>query len=217
MKLQLLGGALLGITCFLAHAENLPADPQPFKGHVELRVKDSKPAWPELPKASDGAPNVFVVLLDDVGFGSTSAFGGPVDTSTINRIAQDGLRYNRFHVVGICTPTRASLLTGRNHQSIGMALPSEVSTGYPGYHTMLGRDSATVARILKEHGYATAWFGKNHLVPLWEQSQAGPFDRWPQALGFDYFYGFLHGATNQWRPTIVENMTPIRPYLNNPD
>ncbi|EEF22275.1 arylsulfatase, putative, partial [Ricinus communis] len=164
-SIYLLAAAVLGtLVANVSHAEEkLPADPQPFKGRIELRAKDSVAAWPEPAKPPQGAPNVLVILLDDVGFGATSSFGGPVATAALDRVAQNGLRYNRFHVVGICTPTRASLLTGRNHQSVGMALPSEIATGYPGYNTMLGRDSATIARILKEHGYGTAWFGKNHL------------------------------------------------------
>ena len=168
-------------------------------------------------KAPKGAPNVVVVLLDDVGFAATSTFGGPVATPTFDRLAQAGLRYNQFHTTALCSPTRAALLTGRNHHSAHTAVVMEIGTGYPGYDTVMQRDTATVAEVLRQSGWSTAWFGKNHNVPDWQTSQAGPFDLWPSRLGFDHFYGFIAGDTNQWRPAATEGTKPIEPYLGNPE
>jgi arylsulfatase len=146
-----------------------------------------------------------LVILDDVGFGQASSFGGPVDTPNLTRLAERGLRYNQFHTTALCSPTRAALLTGRNHHSVNTGVVEELATGYPGYTTILPKSAATVAEILRQNGYNTAAFGKWHNTPDFETSAAGPFDRWPTGLGFEYFYGFLGGDTNQWSPALVEN------------
>jgi arylsulfatase len=195
----------------------LPKPPEPFKGTINLRAKDSKPDFPQPVQASKGAPNILLVLLDDVGFGAASTFGGPCQTPTLTRLAEKGLKYNHFHTTALCSPTRAALITGRNHHSVHTACIMEAGTGFPGYDTVMGKDTATVAEVLKQAGYGTAWFGKNHNVPDWESSQAGPFDRWPTSLGFDHFYGFIGGDTSQWRPAATEGTKPIEPYMGNPD
>jgi arylsulfatase len=157
------------------------------------------------------------VLLDDVGFGASSTFGGPVNTPTFEALAKRGLRYNQFHTTALCSPTRAALITGRNHHSVHSGAIGEMATGYPGYDSLMGPDTATVAEILKQHGWNTAWFGKNHNVSDWESSQSGPFDRWPTSLGFEKFYGFLGGEMNQWRPFIFDGTNPIEPYVGKAD
>lgn len=195
----------------------LPVPPAPFKGTIGLRAKDSKSDFPQPVQAPKGAPNIVLVLLDDVGFGATSTFGGPCNTPTFTKLADSGLKYNQFHTTALCSPTRAALITGRNHHSAHTACIMELGTGFPGYDTVMGKDTATVAEVLKQSGYGTAWFGKNHNVPDWETSQAGPFDRWPTSLGFDHFYGFIGGDTSQWRPNTTEGTKPIEPYIGNPD
>ncbi|HOD50106.1 MAG TPA: arylsulfatase [Candidatus Hydrogenedentes bacterium] len=202
----------------LAYAQEvLPAPPPPFKGEIGLSAKDSKPDFPQQVQAPEGAPNIVLVLLDDVGFGASSTFGGPCQTPTLERLANSGLRYTQFHTTALCSPTRAALLTGRNHHSVHTGVIMEVGTGYPGYDTVMGKDTATVAEILKQKGWNTSWFGKNHNVPDWQTSQAGPFDLWPLGLGFEHFYGFVGAETNQWRPAASQGNTPIEPYLGNPD
>jgi arylsulfatase len=200
-----------------AGGDVLPKPPPPFRGTINLRAKDSKSDFPQPMMAPAGAPNVLLVLLDDVGFGATSTFGGPCQTPTFTKLAERGLKYNHFHTTALCSPTRAALITGRNHHSVHTGPITEGATGFPGYDTVMGRDTATLGEVLKLSGYGTAWFGKMHNVPDWESSQAGPFDRWPTALGFDHFYGFLGGDTNQWRPAVVEGTKPIEPYLGKPD
>jgi len=160
----------------------LPVPPAPFKGQIAVRAKDSKPDFPQPVQAPKGAPNILLVLLDDVGYGATSTFGGPCNTPTLTKLAEKGLKYNHFHTTALCSPTRAALITGRNHHSAHTACIMEAGTGFPGYDTVMGKDTATVAEVLKQAGYGTAWFGKNHNVPDWETSQAGPFDRWPTGL-----------------------------------
>ncbi len=195
----------------------LPRPPQPFKGTVNLRAKESQPDFPQPLKAPAGAPNVLLVLLDDVGFGATSTFGGPCSTPTFQMLADNGLKFNHFHTTALCSPTRAALITGRNHHTVHTGVITEAATGFPGYDSVMQKDTATVAEVLKQNGYGTAWFGKNHNVPDWQTSQAGPFDLWPTGLGFDHFYGFLGGDTSQWRPAVTEGTKPIDPYLNDPD
>ncbi|HEY2787506.1 MAG TPA: arylsulfatase [Fimbriiglobus sp.] len=195
----------------------LPVPPAPFKGRIAVRAKDSIPDFPQPVQAPKGAPNILLVLLDDVGYGATSTFGGPCNTPTLTKLAENGLKYNAFHTTALCSPTRAALITGRNHHSAHTACIMEAATGFPGYDSLMGKDTASVAEILKQAGYGTAWFGKNHNVPDWETSQAGPFDRWPTSLGFDYFYGFIGGDTSQWRPNVTEGTKPIEPYLGKPD
>ncbi len=197
--------------------EVLPTPPAPFEGQIGLSVKDSKSDFPMPVQAAKGAPNIVVVLLDDVGFGASSTFGGPIETPTLEQLAKAGLRYTQFHTTALCSPTRAALLTGHNHHSAHTGVIMEQATGFPGYDSLMGKDTATVGEILKQKGWNTAWFGKNHNVPDWQSSQAGPFDLWPTGLGFEHFYGFVGAETNQWRPAVFEGTKPIQPYLGNPD
>jgi hypothetical protein len=170
--------------------EVLPATAAPFKGQIGLSVKDSIPDFPLPVQAPKGAPNVLLILLDDVGYSASSTFGGPVATPTLERLAQNGLRYTQFHTTSLCSPTRAALITGRNHHSVHTGVITEMATGYPGYDSLMGKETATVAEVLKQYGWNTAWFGKNHNVPDWQTSQAGPFGLWPTELGVEHVYGF---------------------------
>lgn len=217
-KRRLCGGsaiaALLAPTFVLA--QTAPADP--LAGKVGRTVQETHaPAWPAQPQAPKGAPNVLVILTDDVGFGVTSAFGGPVPTATFDALAQTGLRYNRFNTTALCSPTRASLLTGRLPQNVDMGNVTNLPTGFDGYTTVIPQSAATVAEVLKENGFNTAMFGKNHLTPEWQASAAGPFDQWPTGLGFEYFYGFLSADTSMWQPSIVENTLPVEPPHDDPN
>ena len=189
----------------------LPIDDPIFTGTVGATYQDSTEAWPEPPKPPAGAPNVVIVVLDDVGFGQTGTFGGPVPTPALDKLASKGLKYNRFHTTAICGPSRAALLTGRNHHNCGSGFLAEWATGFPSYTSMIPQSTATIGRILKDNGYNTSWFGKNHNTPDWESSVVGPFDRWPTGLGFDYFYGFIGGETNQYYPVLFENTVAVEP------
>jgi arylsulfatase len=189
----------------------LPMPFPPFGGKIGKTYQESTSAWPELPKAPDGAPNVVIILFDDVGFGQAGTFGGPVPTPHLDLLAANGLRYNRFHTTAICGPSRAALITGRNHHNCGSGFLAEWATGFPSYNCMIPESTATVGKILKENGYNTSWFGKNHNTPDWESSVAGPFDRWPTGFGFDYFYGFIGGETHQYYPVLFENTKPVEP------
>ncbi|MBT3247910.1 MAG: arylsulfatase [Actinobacteria bacterium] len=170
-----------------------------------------------LDQAPAGAPNVVVVLLDDVGFGSFSTFGGPITTPACDRVAAQGLRYNQFHTTALCAPTRASLLTGRNHHTVHMGCITEVANSFPGYDSIIPAEAATVAEVLRSNGYTTGMFGKGHLTPRWEVGPAGPFDRWPTGLGFDRFYGFPGAETSQFEPALYDQTTPIEPYVGRED
>ncbi len=189
----------------------LPIPLSPFEGKIAKTYKESEPDWPKPPSAPDGAPNVIVILLDDVGFGQTSTFGGLIPTPHLDKLASEGIRYNQFHTTAICGPTRAALLTGRNHHESGNGFLMEWATGFPNYSTMLPKSTVTIGRILQGNGYATWWYGKNHNTPDWETTVAGPFERWPTGMGFDYFYGFNAGETHQYYPVIFENTTPVDP------
>lgn len=189
----------------------LPIPLAPFEGSIGPTYQESQSDWQEPVAAPEGAPNIIVVLLDDVGFGQTSTFGGLIPTPELDALAEEGLRYTRFHTTAICGPSRAALLTGRNHHTTGNGFLMEWATGFPSYSTMLPRETATIGEILKGNGYATWWYGKNHNTPDWEQTVAGPFDRWPTGMGFDYFYGFNSGETHQFYPVIFENTTPVEP------
>jgi arylsulfatase len=191
--------------------EVLPRPEQPFGGRIGLTAADSVKDFPKEVAAPKGAPNILIILTDDVGFGASSTFGGPIPTATMDRLAKAGLRYNNFHTTALCSPTRAALLTGRNHHSAASGVIMEAGTGFPGYNTLAPKSAGTFAEVLKQNGYNTAWYGKNHNVPDWHGSQAGPFDLWPTGLGFEYFYGFIGGDTSQWNPAIVENIKPIEP------
>ena len=197
--------------------DQLPPPPQKFGGKIERDAKDSRPFWPARVVPPKGAPNVLLIITDDAGYGVASTFGGVIPTPALDRIANAGLRYTNFHSTALCSPTRAALITGRNHHSVGYGVIAEQATGYPGYDSIITKDKATIGRILTDNGYHTAWFGKNHNTPEYQSSQAGPFDQWPTGMGFEYFYGFIGGDTNQWEPgNLVRNTTPIYPYLGKP-
>ncbi len=191
----------------------LPPPPQKFGGEIELNADQSKPYWPMRVVPPKGAPNILLIMTDDVGFAAPSTFGGVIPTPALDRIADNGLRFTNFHSTALCSPTRAALITGRNHHSVGFGVVSEAATGFPGYNSVIGKDSATIGRILRENGYRTAWFGKDHNTPTYQASQAGPFDQWPNGMGFDYFYGFVGGDTSQWEPNLFRNTTAIYPYV----
>lgn len=194
----------------------LPAPEAPFRGRIGLRPSESTKDFPAQVQAPENAPNIVIILTDDVGFGASSTFGGPIPTPTFDRLASTGLRYNQFHTTALCSPTRAALLTGRNHHTCATGVIMEAGTGFPGYHTVMPKSCGTIAEILKQNGYNTAWFGKNHNVPDWMGSQAGPFDLWPTGLGFEYFFGFIGGDTSQWNPALTENTRPIEPPHDDP-
>ncbi|HEY7157019.1 MAG TPA: arylsulfatase [Gemmataceae bacterium] len=184
----------------------LPRPDFHFTGNVGRTFLDSDPAqFPQPVQAPKGAPNIVLILIDDAGFGQFSTFGGGVPSPTMDKLAAEGLRYNRFHTTALCSPTRAALITGRNHHSCAFASIAEAATGYDGYTCVLPRSCGTVGEVLRQNGYMTAWIGKNHNTPTWEASAAGPFDRWANGLGFDYFYGFNAGDMNHWNPVLYEN------------
>jgi arylsulfatase A-like enzyme len=204
--------AIGGILAPLASGQEvLPRPEPPFKGHIGRTVAESTKDFPQEVKAPKGAPNILLILTDDVGFGASSTFGGPIPTPTFDRLAKNGLRYTQFHTTALCSPTRAALLTGRNHHSANTGIIMEGGTGFPGYNSLMSKSVGSFAEVLRQNGYNTAWYGKNHNVPDWHNSQAGPFDLWPTGLGFEYFYGFIGGDTSQWAPAIFENIKPIEP------
>ena len=190
---------------------SLPIRREPFAGVSNRTLDGSQPDWNLIghPSPPEGAPNILLVLIDDAGFGNPSTFGGPIQTPNYTRMAEGGLRYNRFHVTALCSPTRAALLTGRNNHAVGFGSIGEFAGGFPGYSAILPRDCAPLPRILRDNGYSTAAFGKWHLTPDGQQGPAGPFDRWPNGWGFDYFYGILGGGSSQWDPCLAENQKII--------
>jgi len=215
-----LAGVLISLAMFAAIAaaqEVLPRPAAPFKGKIGRTAKDSTPDFPKSIEAPKGAPNILLILTDDVGFGASSTFGGPIQTPSFQRLADAGIRYNTFHTTALCSPTRAALITGRNHHTDASGVITEMATGYPGYNSLVPKSSGSVGEVLRENGYNTSWFGKMHNVPDWMSSQAGPFDLWPSGLGFEYFYGFIGGDTDQWHPALYENTMPIEPYLGHPE
>lgn len=187
--------------------EQLPKPDPAFTGKIGETYQDSTPSFPVPHKAAKGSPNVLLIMLDDVGFGMCSTFGGPVPTPHMDKLANNGLKYNRFHTTALCSPTRGAVLAGRNHHSISTGVIIEMGTGYPGYTGIIPKSTALVSQTLRDHGYATGMFGKWHNTPEPDISPAGPFDRWPTGLGFDYFYGFNQGETHQYYPTIYRNTT----------
>jgi arylsulfatase len=205
-----------------ASAAPAPIDVLPFpdfhfRGSVGRTIAESDPPeFPQPVRPPKGAPNIVFILIDDAGYGQFGTFGGQVPTPALDRVAADGLRYTRFHTTALCSPTRAALLTGRNHHSTSTGVITEAATGYDGYTGIIGKNVGTIAEVLRQYGYATAWFGKNHNTPDWETSQVGPFDRWPSGLGFDYFYGFMGGDMDQWQPTLYENHELV-PRSSDPD
>ena len=196
--------------------KQLPAPDMKFGGEINLNARDSKPYWQPQVVPPKGAPNVLLIITDDVGFGAPGTFGGVIPTPALDRIAKAGLRYTQFHTTALSSPTRAALITGRNHHSVGFGTISETATGYPGYDSVITKDKATIGEILKQNGYGTSWFGKDHNTPSFQTSQAGPFDQWPLGMGFEYFYGFVGGETNQWQPDLYRNTTRVYPYVGKP-
>jgi arylsulfatase len=196
--------------------EQLPAPAPAFGGVIKDDALQSKPWWPPTIVPPAGAPNVLLIITDDAGFGVPSTFGGVIPTPTMDRIANEGLRYNRIMSTALCSPTRAALITGRNHHSVGFGVISEQSTGFPGYNSIIGVDNATIGRILLDNGYNTSWFGKDHNTPAFQASQTGPFTQWPTGMGFEYFYGFVGGDANQWEPNLFRNTTQIYPFEGKP-
>ncbi len=196
--------------------KQLPPPPQKFEGKIGRSTAESTPYWPGRVVPPKGAPNILLILTDDSGFGVPSTFGGVIPTPALDRVAAMGLRYINFNSTALSSPTRAALITGRNHHSVGFGVISEQSTGYPGYNSIIPRDKATIGRILQENGYSTSWFGKAHNTPTYEASEAGPFNHWPVGMGFDYFYGFLGGDANQWEPNLFRNTSAIYPYVRHP-
>ena len=189
----------------------LPFPPVPSASKAAPRLQDSihkRRAQPAHLKP--GAPNVLIILIDDVGFGQASTFGGEINTPTLSRLADQGISYNTFHTTSICSPTRAALLTGRNHQRVGNGTIAERAVDWDGYTGVIPKTSATMAEVLRDYGYNTAAFGKWHNTPADQTTAMGPFDRWPTGYGFDYFYGFLAGETSQWEPRLVENTNADR-------
>ncbi|CAN5487952.1 arylsulfatase AtsB [soil metagenome] len=192
-----------------ASRDKIPQADPPFKGIANKTLEGSKPDFPMPVAAPKDAPNVLLILVDDAGFGNTSTFGGPSQTPNLTKLADRGLKYNRFHVTALCSPTRAALLSGRNHHAVGFGSIAEFAGGWPGYNATWPKNAAGLAKTLQGNGYTTAAFGKWHLTPDDQQGPAGPFDRWPCGLGFDYFWGFLGGETGQYDPVITENNTTI--------
>ena len=196
------------------HRSHLPIATPERTGLITYDAKDPDSKFPPIEqlRPPKGAPNVLIILIDDAGFGSSSAFGGPCQTPNAEKLAAGGLKYNRFHTTALCSPSRQALLTGRNHHSAGMGGITEIATGAPGYNSVLPNTISPLARTLKLNGYSTAQFGKCHEVPVWETSPVGPFDAWPTGGGgFEYFYGFIGGEANQWYPTLYEGTTPVEP------
>ncbi len=196
--------------------KQLPAPAPKFGGVIKNDALQSKAWWAPRIVPPKQAPNVLLIITDDAGFAVPSTFGGVIPTPTMDRLANEGLRYNRVFSTALCSPTRAALITGRNHHSAGFGVISEQSTGFPGYNSIIEKDKATIGRILKDNGYSTAWFGKDHNVPAFQASQVGPFDQWPTGLGFEYFYGFIGGDANQWEPNLFRNTTQIYPFQGKP-
>jgi arylsulfatase len=195
------------------NGKQLPAPDPKFGGVIKDNAMQSKACWAPRIVPPKQAPNILLIMTDDSGFGVPSAYGGVIPTPAMDRIANAGLRYTQFHSTALCSPTRAALITGRNHHSVGFGVISEQSSGFPGYNSIIPKDKATIGRILLDNGFATSWFGKDHNTPVYTASQVGPFDQWPTGMGFEYFYGFVGGDTNQWEPNLFRNTTAIYPYV----
>src|SRR6266436_3149368 len=196
--------------------KQLPPPPPEFGGVIKDLATDSKTWWPPRVVPPKGAPNVLLIMTDDQGYGVSGTFGGVIPTPALDRVANAGLRYTQFCSTALCSPTRAALITGRNHHSAGFGVISELSTGFPGYDSIITPDKSTIGTILKGNGYATSWFGKNHNTPGFQYSVAGPFDQWPSGMGFDYLYGFMGGETDQWTPYLFRDHTQIFPWVSKP-
>jgi len=213
---QIIGTPGAANSTVVLDGKQLPAPPLPFGGVIKESAKDSTPYWPPRVVPPKGAPNILLIMTDDQGYGVSSTFGGVIPTPAFDRIANAGLRYTQFHSTALCSPTRAALITGRNHHTVGFGVIGELSTGYPGYDSIIGPENATIGTILRDNGYATSWFGKDHNTPSFQYSVAGPFDQWPVGMGFQYFYGFLGGETDQWTPYLFRNTTQVFPWIGKP-
>ena len=198
------------------NGKQLPPPPPKFGGVIKETAPESTPWWPPQVVPPKGAPNILLIMTDDQGYGVSSTFGGVIPTPTLDRVAKAGLRYTQFHSTALCSPTRAALITGRNHHSVGYGVIGELSTGYPGYDSIIGVENATIGTILQGNGYSTSWFGKDHNTPSFQYSAAGPFDQWPIGMGFQYFYGYLGGETDQWTPYLFRNTTAVTPWVGHP-
>jgi arylsulfatase A-like enzyme len=192
-----------------------PPDPK-FGGVIKEKATESTPWWAPRVVPPKGAPNVLLIMTDDTGFSAPSTFGGVIPTPALDRIAAAGLRYTNFHSTSLCSPTRAAIITGRNHHVAGFGVVDEIGTGYPGYDSIILKANGTIGNILKGNGYATSWFGKDHNTPSFQATQAGPFDQWPTGMGFEYFFGFIGGDASQWQPNLFRNTTAIYPFQGNP-
>jgi arylsulfatase A-like enzyme len=198
------------------NGNQLPPPPMKFGGVIKESYKDSTPWWPPRVVPPKGAPNVLLIITDDQGYGVPGTFGGVIPTPALDRIAKAGLRYTEFNSTALCSPTRAALITGRNYHSVGFGVIKEVSTGYPGYNSIIGPENATIGRILEDNGYVTSWFGRDHNTPEFQVGVSGPFDQWPSGMGFQYFYGFLGGETDQWTPYLWRDHTQVFPWIGKP-
>ena len=198
------------------NGKQIPSPNPKFGGTINNDALSSKAWWAPRIVPPKQAPNILLIMTDDSGFGVPSTFGGVIPTPAMDALASNGLRYNNITSTALCSPTRAALITGRNHHSAGFGVISEQSTGFPGYNSILSEDKATIGRVLKDNGYATSWFGKDHNVPAFAASQIGPFDKWPTGMGFEYFYGFIGGDANQWEPNLFRNTTQIYPFQGKP-
>ena len=194
----------------------IPPPPMKFGGVIKESATESTQWWPPRVVPPKGAPNVLLIMTDDQGYGVSGTFGGVIATPSLDRVAKAGLRYTHFHSTALCSPTRAALITGRNHHSVGSGVIGELSTGYPGYDSIIGPENASIGTILRDSGFATSWFGKNHNTPTFQYSAAGPFDQWPSGMGFQYFYGFMGGETDQWTPYLFRDHTQIFPWVGKP-
>jgi arylsulfatase len=196
--------------------KELPQPDPKFGGVINEKASESKPWWAPRVVPPKGAPNVLLIMTDDAGFGAPGTFGGVVPTPALDRIAKSGLRYTNFHSTSLCSPTRAALITGRNHHVAGFGVVGEIATGFPGYDSVIRKENGTIGTILKDNGYATSWFGKDHNTPFYQSTQAGPFEQWPNGMGFEYFYGFVGGDASQWQPNLYRNTTAIYPFEGKP-
>ncbi|HMS64394.1 MAG TPA: arylsulfatase [Ignavibacteria bacterium] len=197
--------------------KQLPNPPFPFEGKIEKDAKSSKPYWPPSIVPPKEAPNVLLIMTDDQGYGVSGTFGGVVPTPVMDRLAKTGLRYTQMHSTALCSPSRAAIITGRNHHSVGFGVIIEQSTGYPGYDGIIELNSASIGAILKHNGYATSWFGKDHNVPTNQNTNTGPYDQWPIGMGFEYFYGFVGAEVDQYTPYLFRNTTQIFPWKEDPN
>jgi arylsulfatase A-like enzyme len=193
--------------------KQLPPPVPAFGGVIKGEATDSTSWWPPRVVPPKAAPNVLLIMTDDQGYGVSGTFGGVIPTPTLDSVAEAGLRYTEFNSTALCSPTRAALITGRNHHAVGFGVIAELSTGYPGYDSIIGPQNATIGKILQGNGFATSWFGKNHNTPGFQYSASGPYDQWPSGMGFDYFYGFMGGETDQWTPYLFRDHNQIFPWV----